>query len=109
MKSTINYQKQKGAFDMNFLISFIFSTSLLANAVINISYGKKNEVNANIIKNRLLKHYKIPEILISLNQGQCNKASSKRIELCVENDGNLKIEQKNSELISSLQIFNRPY
>lgn len=109
MTFNTRHQKEKGVKAMNLIISLLLTNLLIASPILNISHSIKNKQKALLVKDRLVNFYKVPKELISVEQNDCKKISENRVELCIQEDGQLKIKQKNSELISSLQIFNRPY
>lgn len=109
MKLHKNYQIKKEELVMKLIISLLMTFNLYAGHIINISHSKKNESKAHYIKEHFIKKYKIPSHLIRTVLEKCEVSRDKTIHICIESDGSLNFKQKNSELISSLQIFNRPY
>jgi hypothetical protein len=94
---------------MKLIISLIMTFNLYAGHIIHISHSKKNKSKARYIKEHFISKYKVPMHLIRTVSEKCEVNLNKIIHICIESDGSLNFRQKNSELISSLQIFNRPY
>jgi len=94
---------------MKLIISLFFVTQLFASSLIQISYSKVNFDKASYIREHLSNKYRIPQKLIELRAEDCQRLEAQNVEFCIEDNGELEIYKKNSELISSLQIFNRPY
>ncbi len=104
-----NQDSDQGELNMKLIISLSFATQLFASSLIQISYSKVNFNKANYIRAHLSKKYRIPKKLIELRVQDCQRLETQNVEFCIEDNGELEIYKKNSELISSLQIFNRPY
>lgn len=94
---------------MKLIISLFISFQVYAHHKIQISYVQGKISNAESLRDIFAQKYQIPSHLIKIVNGGCEKISSGIINLCIDKDGELEIEQKNSELISSLLIFKRLY
>ena len=94
---------------MKLIISLCISTQVYCASLIQISFSRGNLKKANYIKDHLSNKYQVPQKLIEFREQDCQRFESQNVEFCIEDNGELEIYKKNSELISSLQIFNRPY
>jgi hypothetical protein len=94
---------------MKFAISFLFSASAFS-APINIFHeGLLND--AEIYKNILINEYYIPEELILVRGIQdCKDAKEMgQIDLCLKNNGDLRLVSADYEFINeSLKVFQSP-
>lgn len=94
---------------MKLIISLLVMSNLYAGHVIQINYSSKNHTKAYYVQQHFISEYKIPKHLIKVVPDVCKEPKGRIIYICIEADGSLNFRQKNSELISSLRIFNRPY
>lgn len=94
---------------MKLIISLLVTVNVFAGHIIQINHSNNIE-KAKYIKDYLNRRYQVPTHLIKIVSTAClDDASDKILQMCIESDGDLNFEQKNSELVSSLRIFNRPY
>jgi hypothetical protein len=95
---------------MKFVISFLFVSLKLSAAPINILHVK-NLKEAEIYRQILVEDYRIPEELILITATQdCDQVKeSGHLDLCLKNNGDLRLVSVDREFINeSLKVFQSP-
>lgn len=89
------------------LVTSIFLMSYFTYGSVIVIGHENNFAHAKIVKSTFTNKYRIPSSLIRI-QNHCT-IQKNRIVICINKRKDFKVLQKNKELISSLQIFNRPF
>lgn len=92
-------------------ISLFLLSATVWGTPIQIHFEKGQKIEATIYRELLIKDYQIPEELISMNLiRDCeDKKKQAELELCIKNNGDLKVVSADKNFIrESLRVFRAP-
>lgn len=93
---------------MKFVISFFFCVNAIASPI--FIHHEGNPIEAQMIKDILMKDYQIPEELISVTRKECAEIKETgKLNLCLKNNGDLLVVSVDRNFINeSLKVFQAP-
>ena len=89
------------------LFLFLTISSNASAGKILIHYEGHNEYKAEELRRRLIGHHYIPERLIKITPGKCNRTDKRFLEFCINSKGDPEMipNDNKAKILTSFQIF----